>query len=141
MIDENTASVKTTIDDFRPVDEKISNRAGLALVAKYLSAIGITQMLADRFGFLKKSAKGAPLRSIFNQLILFFSDGTDFHLTRFDVLKRDAAYAAVIETKDQDMLSSHSVKRFFGNFSRLRVYLLRKVLQRLFLWQFQSTRP
>lgn len=141
MMSENSGCVKVNIDAFRPVDEKLSGRAGLSLVAKYLSATGITGMLAERFSFLKKSAKGTLLLSIFHQPILFFFDGTDFHLTRFDALKRDAVYAAVIETEERHMLSSHAVKRFFGNVSRLRVYLLRKVLQRLFLWRHLQEQP
>jgi hypothetical protein len=81
------------------------------------------------------------LNTFFHQLICFFFDGTDFHLTRFDQLKADEAYAAVIETDGQAMLSSHAVKRLFRNFSLLRVYKLRKVLQRLFLWRLHIERP
>lgn len=141
MMDPNAGSVKSEIDTVRPVDEKISNRGGLSLISKYLSATGITGILASMFGFMKKSAKGTPAQSIFHQLICFFFDGTDFHLTRFDQLKQDAAYSGVIETDTRHMLSSHSVKRFFANVSRLRVFMFRKVLHRLFLWRLHREKP
>lgn len=134
-------SVKTEIDCFKPTDEKICNRAGLTLVSKYLSATGIIGILATLLKGVKKSSKGVPLKPLLHQLLCFFFDGTDFHLTRFDALKQDASYAAVIETEGVHMLSSHAVKRFFANVSRLRANLLRKALHRLFLWRLNQERP
>ena len=69
-------------------------------------------MLANRFSFLRKSSKGTKLVSVFHQLICFFINGEDFHLSMFDKLKADAGYSGIIEISTKEMLSSHSVKRY-----------------------------
>jgi hypothetical protein len=135
MVRENGRSVKSKINDYQTTNELFSGRAGLAPVSRYLDSIGITGILAKRFSFLKKNAKGTPLRSIFHQIICYFFDGTDLHLTRFDHLKKDAGYSGVIETTPDEMISSHSAKRVFASLSIVRVWLFRKVLKQLFLWR------
>jgi hypothetical protein len=132
MVRQNCRSVKSKITDFQTTSEQFSGRAGLAPVSRYLDAVGITRILARRFNFLKKNAKGTPLRSIFHQIICYFFDGTDLHMSRFDHLKRDTGYAGVIETEAEEMISSHTAKRFFRSISIVRVWLFRKVLKQLF---------
>jgi len=83
MVRQNSRSVKSTIDDFQTTNEKFSSRAGPAPVSRYLEATKITGVLAGRFSFLKKNAKGTPLKSVFHQPICFFFDGTDLHMRRF----------------------------------------------------------
>jgi hypothetical protein len=61
-------------------------------------------------------------------------DGTSPHLVHFDHLREDAVYAQSIETPRGVMLSSHAVKRFFGSFWWPRIYLFRRLLQKLLLW-------
>jgi len=141
MVRQKSRSVKSTIDDFQTTDEKLSSRAGLATVSRYLEATTITSILAGRFSFLKKNAKGASLKSVFHQLICFFFDGTGLHMSRFDHLKQDAGYAGVIETVEEDMISSHTAKRFFRSISNVRVWLFRKVLKKLFLWRLSIEQP
>ena len=58
-----------------------------------------------------------------------------FILNRFDHLKTDTGYAGVIETAAEEMISSHTAKRFFRSISVVRVWLFRKVLKSLFLWR------
>ena len=113
----------------------------LTLISKYLQAIGITNFLADRFPFLKKSSKGTPPASVFHQLLCFFFDGTNVRLTRFDHLKQDEGYAAGIETPREQMLSSQSVERFFQYVSIDRVWLFRRILHRLFAWRLSLEQP
>jgi len=83
---ENKAVVKHSIDKIEITGACLTGRAGLALISKYIKAIGIEQLLTGLFSFLKKSSKGTPLRSIFHQLISFFFDGTSMSLVRFDQL-------------------------------------------------------
>jgi hypothetical protein len=78
---------------------------------------------------------------IFKQVLCFFVDGTSSHLSYFDALKGDPGYAATIETPEESMLSSHSVKRFFKAFSWPRIWLFRRLLQQLFLWRLRISRP
>jgi hypothetical protein len=141
MVRQKSRFVKSTIDDFQTTDEKLSSRAGLAPMSRYLEATKITSILAGRFSFLKKNAKGAPLKSLFHQIICFFFDGTDLHMSRFDHLKQDAGYAGVIETVEEDMISSHTAKRFFRSISNVRVWLFRRVLKQLFLWRLSIEQP
>ncbi len=44
-------------------------------------------------------------------------DGSSRRLSWFDHLKRDEGYAALLSCSEQDLASSHAVKRFFGKFS------------------------
>jgi len=141
MMNQNSPLVKYNIDKIETTDEILSGRAGLTLITRYLKSIGILNLLSKVFSFLKKNKKGSTLISIFNQIICFFFDGTSFHLNRFDDLKTDTGYAASIETALEDMLSSHSVKRFFKNITIVRVWLFRKVLHRLFLWRLSIEKP
>ncbi|MDP7453379.1 MAG: hypothetical protein QGE95_14050, partial [Arenicellales bacterium] len=123
----NEATVKHLIDKVEVTEACLTGRAGLALISKYLKAIGIEKILAGVFSFLKKSSKGTSLVSIFHQLMCFFFDGTSMRLVRFDQLKRDDGYAASIETSKDQMLSSHAVKRFLQKGSIVRVWLFRKI--------------
>ena len=137
----NDATVKHLIDKVEVTEACLTGRAGLALISKYLKAIGIEKILAGVFSFLKKSSKGTSLVSIFHQLMCFFFDGTSMRLVRFDQLKRDDGYAASIETSKDQMLSSHAVKRFLQNVSIVRVWLFRKILRRLFAWRLSVEKP
>jgi hypothetical protein len=138
---QNDAGIKCSIDKIEVTDACLTGRAGLALISKYLKAVGIEKILSGLFSFLKRSSKGTPLVSIFHQLLCFFFDGTSLRLVRFDQLKRDDGYAASIETVQDQLLSSHAVKRFFQNISIVRVWLFRKVLRRLFVWRLSVERP
>jgi len=141
MVRQNSRSVKSKITDFQTTNEQFSGRAGLAPVSRYLDAVGITGILAKRFTFLKKNAKGTALNSIFHQIICYFFDGTDLHMSRFDHLKRDTGYAGVIETEAVEMISSHTAKRFFRSISDVRGWLFRKILKQLFLWRLSIEKP
>ena len=55
-------------------------------------------------------------------------DGSSRRLSWFDHPKRDEGYAALLSCSEQDLASSHAVKRFFGKFSFVRVYLFRHLL-------------
>jgi len=92
------------------------------LLYRYIQAIGIISILADRFSSLKKSSKGTPLRSVFHLLLLFFIAGT-------------------IVTEEEQLLSSHSAKRFFRAVSHVRVWLFRKILQQVSIWRLNIEKP
>jgi hypothetical protein len=124
-----------------PTDELLSGRGGLILFSRYLSGIGIILHLERLFGSIRRSAKGLPVSEIFKQVLCFLVDGTSRHLVYFDHLKEDAGYAQTIETSPQDMLSSHAVKRFFRSFWWPRIFLFRRLLQKLFLWRLNIEKP
>ena len=141
MIAENAPDVKAEINGIEITDDCLTGRAGMAGFSKYLRTIGITAILTKTFSFLKKSKKGTGLRSMFHQLLCYFFDGTSFHLTRFDKLKEDPGYGAGIETPENELVSSHAVKRFFRSISEVRVWLFRCILYRLFLWRLRIEKP
>ena len=121
--------------------DTLTSRAGLALFARYLDQIGLRPFLSRWLGPLRKSAKGLPAAECVRQVLLFVVDGTSRHLTHFDLLKRDDGYAATIERRPEDLVSSHAVKRFFRSIGFGRIWLLRKLLQELFIWRLCLTEP
>ncbi len=121
--------------------DTLTGRGGLALYVRYLSQVNIYALVFNRFGELRRSAKGQPIWNIFKQIFCFFYDGTSRHLVYFDQLKRDEGYAAVIENGMGEMVSSHQAKRFFKGFSWLCGGVFRKSLKQLFIWRLKIQRP
>ena len=121
--------------------DTLSSRGGLNLFARYLRNIGIYPYLESLFGSIRKNKKGQLIPEIFKQLFCNLLDGTSRHLTYYDALKRDAGYAQTIESKEESLLSSHSVKRFYQSFSWVRIWLFRKLLQKLFIWRLHLKNP
>ena len=121
--------------------DSLTGRAGLNLFVRYLDNIGINPLLERLFGRLRKSRKGLPIVEIFKQIFVFLLDGTSRHLSYFDALKKDPAYAGIVECRPQRLLSSHAVKRFFKAFSLPVIYFFGKVLQELFVWRLCLTAP
>ena len=93
------------------------------------------------FGGIRKSRKGTCVEELFKQVLCNFVDGTSRHLVHFDLLKDDAGYAGAIESRAEELVSSHGVKRFFNGFSWPRIWLFRRLLQGLFIWRMNLTKP
>lgn len=122
-------------------EDTITGRGGLAFFVRYLSRSGIYALLEKSFGKVRKSAKGQPIWRLFMQVFCFFFDGSSKHLSYFDVLKEDEGYAATLEGKKEDLTSSHSMKRFFKGLGFIAPFLFRKILNQLFRWRLQQTKP
>jgi hypothetical protein len=129
------------INAIEETGDTLTSRAGLALFARYLDRIGIAWFFERWLGPIRKNKKGSAAAECMRQILLFLIDGTSRHLTHFDTLKDDAGYAATIERKAGDLLSSHAVKRFFGSITCGRIWLLRKVLQEIFIWRLCLEKP
>jgi hypothetical protein len=136
---EYSTSVK--ISKVEATNDTLTGRGGLALFNRYLSGVGILDILKNNFGDLRKSMKGLAIWRLFKQVLVFFFDGTSRHLVHFDELKKDLGYAGVIEERDEDLASSHTVKRFFRLFRLSSAIVFRGILLRLFLWRLQIERP
>jgi hypothetical protein len=130
---------RSKIDDAMPTSEALSGRGGLSLFVRYLTGIGIFPHLERLFGSMRRNKKGRPVSEIFKQLLCFFMDGSSRHLSHFDRLREDDGYVRTIES--EETLSSHAVKRFFGSFWWPRIYLFRRLLQKLFLWRLHLEKP
>jgi hypothetical protein len=129
------------INDVEVTGDNLTSRAGLSLFVRYLRGIVLLPYLEEIFSKIRKSNKGQGITDVFKQLFCFFMDGTSRHLVYFDTLKEDEGYAGSIETKPEDMLSSHAVKRFFGAMLLPWGFMFRKVLRKLFLWRLQIVKP
>jgi hypothetical protein len=56
MVTPKSDSVKIQIAAVETTSDKLTGRAGLALVSRYLEATGVTALLSRRFSFLKKES-------------------------------------------------------------------------------------
>ena len=139
---KNQPGSKCKISGVEATDEAITGRGGLSLFVRYLDKIGIFNLvLLPWFSQLRKNQKGASVYEIFKQIFAFFIDGTSRHLSYFDQLKKDKAYAGVIESDPADLISSHAVKRFFQAFSWPLVWSFRYIYLAIFIWRLSITKP
>jgi len=138
---ENAAEIKSRITHIDTTNDNLTGRAGLTLVSRYVRAAGIPTLLSNKFSFIRKSSKGTKLVMIFHQLICFFINGENFHLSFFDQLKEDSGYSGVIEIPRKEMLSSHSVKRFFKSFTIPYALQFRKIMHMLFIYRLKKEKP
>ena len=122
-------------------DKELCDRAGLSLFVKYIEQVDVLPLLVSKLKSIRKSGKGLSVCLLLKQVLCFFIDGSSFHLTRFGELAKDSGYAKCIETKQQQMASSHQIKRFFGAFSFVHQFLLRSCLQKLFIWRIKIEKP
>lgn len=122
-------------------DEHLTSRGGLIFFIKYLENIGIYSHLNSMFGSIRKNNKGQAVVVLFKQLFSFFIDGTSFHMTRFDDLKKDESYADIIEETPNSLASSHTMKRFIKGFSFVRIWSFRRLLHTLFIWRLKIIKP
>lgn len=129
------------IHHIEATDEHLTSRGGLVFFVKYIENVTIYPLLGRFFGSIRKNNKGQAVTSLFKQLFCFFMDGTSFHITRFDELKKDGAYAGIIEESTDKLASSHAIKRFFRSFSFVRIWQFRRLLQILFIWRLKIEKP
>lgn len=132
---------KEKITKVEVTTDTLTGRGGLALFVRYLFSINIYALLLEHFSGIRRSMKGEPVWNIFKQIFCYFYDGTSRHLVYFDQLKKDEGYAAVIENRQEEMLSSHQIKRFFRVFSWIAGGVFRKILRRLFIWRLKIQKP
>ena len=140
-MDGQAASRKCEIDDVQQTSETLTGRAGLAPYVAYLKSHGLPEMLAERFSDLRKSGKGIRLREALKQILCFFMDGTNLSISHFDQLAEDEGYGSTIETPQEDMASSHQIKRLLGKFDVSVFPRFRSLLRRMFRWRLRSEQP
>jgi len=138
---KDTANGNKIIHGIEVTDDVLTSRAGLNLFVRYLRGTGVFRHLEELFRAIRRSRKGLPIAEVFKQIFCFFLDGTSQRLVYFDALKEDEGYARTIECEPDKMISSHGVKRFFGAFVVPMTFLFRRILQRLFVWRLQITKP
>lgn len=132
---------KSKINDVAITDDTLSNRGGLSLMLRYLDTIGISSMIEGRFGHLRKSSKGESIGECARQFMAFCMDGTKHSMVRFDELKNDPGYAAVLERTTDSLISTAAAKRFFRKFRGTTHMSYRSILNNLFIWRLKQEKP
>jgi len=137
----NRARKQAKITKLAITQDKIASRGGLFFFLKYVENIGFYSLFEKSFGFLKTSSKGLHCQEFIKQLLAHFIDGTDMSMTAFDRRKRDSSYAALLECAQQDLASSHQMKRFFRKFTVVGDLIFRKLLAELFIIRLRIEKP
>lgn len=122
-------------------NDRLTSRGGLSLFVRYLDSIGIMPRIQELFGGMRKNGKGRSVEEIFKQMFCHFIDGTSRHLVHFDRIKGDRGYAGAIESRPEDMVSSHVIKRFFTRMVFPLTWLFRRMLGELFVWRLRLRKP
>lgn len=141
IMKQNGNKSKCRINRVEVTTDTLTGRGGMALFVRYIEKVGICALLLSSFGHIRKSNKGGAVWNIFKQVLCFLYDGTSRHLTYFDQLKGDSGYAAAIENTEEEMVSSHQVKRFFKAFGWLSGGIFRRALKQMFIWRLKMERP
>jgi len=121
--------------------DKITGRGGLLFVLRYLEKSKIFNLIETVVGDFRHSKKAKPAEFLLRQVMAKMLDGSDSSIQGFDRLQQDEGYASQLELKKEEMVSSHMVKRFFRKFTGVKYKVYRKVLQELFIWRLNITKP
>lgn len=140
-MNKNGYKSKRKINKIGVTDDTLTGRGGMALFVKYLSSVEIYPLLHSYFGDIRRNNKGLPVWNMFKQIFCWLYDGTSRHLNYFDQLKGDEGYVSIIENEQDEMASSHQIKRFFKSFSWVCGGVFRKVLRKMFIWRLRIEKP
>lgn len=132
----------TKIAKIEVTNDKISGRGGLSFFLRYMDRTNLYPLLTYFLGKeLIASHKGLRLEQFLKQMFAFFIDGSHMALSGFDKKQKDKSYAALLENNQEDMASSHQVKRFFQKLSCLLDAPYRHILHQLFIWRLKIEKP
>ena len=129
------------INEIETTEATLSNRGGLAFVMKYIESVGFFKLVQSSITGICGHGKGKSASFLIRQILAFFIDGTYKAISSFDTLRTDEGYAATHEVTQENLVSSHTVKRFFRKFTFMRCGMLRKVLNHLFIWRLKVECP
>jgi hypothetical protein len=131
------------INKIEITNDTISGRGGLAFFLRYIQQIQFYTLVENVLSSLKINKKGLPLYQFVKQIMAFFFDKSFKAISGFDELKKDAGYTAVLENKENEMASSHQIKRFFSKlmFNNITNKIYRKILHELFIWRLLKEKP
>lgn len=133
---------KRRINKIEVTDNTINGRGGLVLINRYLSQIKILELIENVLKGFRKKQNSISLTLLIKQILMYFIDGTQKSISGFDHLKQDQSYASVLELDQEQLVSSHTVKRFFRKFIFFnKSFLLNKILNHLFIWRLKITKP
>lgn len=141
MINASSSFAKHPIQGIETTDDLLVDRAGLAFFTRYISASGLIERLVKPFEGFRLRANGVSPSNLLGQLLAFFADGTSRHLKRFDELKKDKAYSALLGLGVGEALSSDQIERFFRKMTPAICSPLRHLLRSMFARRLKVERP
>lgn len=130
-----------SISEIEVTSDCLTDRAGLAMVMRFLDQSGIIGELSRIFEPYRSSNKGTTVPHMVRQVLAFLMDGTSRHLTRFDQMKHDAGYSTALETPAAQMVSSHGVKRLFAKLPKTLVSPFRRILRDMVITRICREKP
>ena len=122
------SSDNSRINKIGSTTDLITGRAGLAPFCRYLESTGLINRLNAEYSSIKRSSKGLQVDDFFKQMMAWLMDGTSRHISYFNDLKIDEGYAATIETKIDNMASSHAIGRMCEKFTKFHEVGFRDIL-------------
>lgn len=132
----------TKITKIGVTNDKITARGGLSLFLRYAENIGLYGLISSAIlSKIFQSKKGLQLRGFVKQILAFFMDGTNMSISGFDQSKKDEGYAAILECDTAQLASSHQIKRYFLKLSILGNGVFNKILNELFIWRLNISKP
>ena len=133
----------TQINAVESTTECMTGRAGLSFIMKYIEETNILSRLYFIFQYLKESSKGLGVHSFFKQVIAYMIEGSKLNLVAFDELKNDPSYAALLETTQKELATSHQIKRMFQKFCNdpRHTNIFRDAITDTFISHLQDEKP
>lgn len=129
------------ISDIQTTSDLLVDRGGLFPFLRYMKETCVLHALATPLHKFRKGKKGISVPSCLFQTLAFLADGSSRHLSRFDELKRDPGYAALLEIPEGELMSSDQIERLFAKFPKYLWSVFRKILRRMFATQLAHIRP
>ncbi|GBD89882.1 hypothetical protein BMS3Abin04_00595 [bacterium BMS3Abin04] len=136
--------IELKINKIGITEDKISGRGGLAFFLRYVEQIGFYKLSETILGTkIEVSPKGLPLYQFIKQMLAYFIDGTYMRMESFNDKKNNKAYTSLLENKENEMASSHQIKRFFRKLMANKIgdTTYRKFLHKLFIYRLQIEKP
>lgn len=122
-------------------DATMSNRGGLLFYLRYLENVQLFALIEKVLKQFRLSSKGKPISFIVRQILAYCIDGSMKAISGFDTLREDDGYAATLEVEKEHLCSSHAIKRFFKKFTLQKSFLLRNILNTLYVWRLSIEQP
>ena len=141
MIPTTSISAKSKIKDIQVTTDLLADRGGLVPLMRYADSTLVLEEVASILSPFRKGKKGVSVSALARQIAAFFFDGTSRHLSRFDDLKRDKGYHAILEEKGYQIASSHQVKRILHKMPATTWSQFRSLLRRMFATRLRESKP
>ena len=106
MINVRPRTSNPRISGIEITSDLLADRGGMLPLLRYVDGTGIVEALASPLARYRRSGKGIAVPCLLRQILAFLMDGTSRRIKRFDELKQDLGYSALLELEANDMASS-----------------------------------